>query len=136
MDKGDAVAGQLGHHRRECTDGGGVSRYDGKSFTTYTTAQGLANNSVLSIAEDKSGNLWFGTDGGGVSRYDGKSFTTYTSAQGLANSIVRSIFEDKSGNLWFGTNRGFRVLKSFTGPNKSGRHAKRIKTHRKSPCKT
>jgi ligand-binding sensor domain-containing protein len=48
------------------TLGGGVSRYDGKSFVTFTTAQGLANNIVYSIAEDKGGNLSFGTSGGGV----------------------------------------------------------------------
>ena len=84
---------------------GGVSRYDGKSFTTFTTAQGLADNSVTSITEDKSGNLWFGTYGG-VSRYDGKSFATFTTAQGLANNSVMSITEDKSGNLWFGTYGG------------------------------
>ena len=86
------------------TQGGGVSRYDGKSFTNFTTAQGLANNVVSSICEDKSGNLWFGTQGGGVSRYDGncealtntnkknkkdvsKSFTNFTTAQGLANNV-------------------------------------------------
>jgi hypothetical protein len=50
------------------TNGGGVSKYDGKDFINYTTAQGLANNVVWSIVEDKSGNLWFGTDGGGVSK--------------------------------------------------------------------
>ena len=48
------------------TFGGGVSRYDGKSFTSFTTAQGLANNMVWSrIIEDKAGNLWFATYGGG-----------------------------------------------------------------------
>ena len=83
--------------------GGGVTRYDGKSFTTFTTAQGLAHNFVSSMIEDKTGNLWFGTYGRGVSRYDGKSFTTFTTAQGLANDTVRSITEDKMGNLWFGT---------------------------------
>ena len=88
------------------TQGGGVSKYDGKSFITYTTEQGLANNSVRSIVEDKSGNLWLGTYGGGVSKYDGESFITYTSEQGLANNSVFSIAEDKSGNLWFGTNGG------------------------------
>ena len=87
------------------TQGGGVSKYDGESFSNYTTAQGLANNSVLSIAEDKTGNLWFGTDGG-VSKYDGKSFSNYTTAQGLANNSVRCIAEDKTGNLWFGTYGG------------------------------
>jgi hypothetical protein len=88
------------------TQGGGVSKYDGKSFITYTTEQGLANNTVRSIAADKSGNLWFGTYGGGVSKYDGKSFITYTIEQGLANNYVISIAEDKSGNLWLGTDGG------------------------------
>ena len=83
--------------------GGGASKYDGKSFTNYTTAQGLAANVVSSITEDKSGNLWFGTLGGGSSKYDGKSFTNFTTAQGLASNTILSITEDKSGNLWFGT---------------------------------
>ena len=98
------------------TWGGGVSRYDGKSFTNFTTAQGLANNDVISIAEDKSGNLWFATRGGGVSRYDGKSITNFTTAHGLAKNPVKSITEDKSGNLWFAGNGGvFRYDgKSFT----------------------
>ncbi|HWY11976.1 MAG TPA: two-component regulator propeller domain-containing protein, partial [Bacteroidia bacterium] len=85
------------------TYGGGVSRYDGKFFTNFTTAQGLANNIVVSITEDKTGNLWFGTQGGGISRYDGKSFTSFTTEQGLANNVVYSITEDKSASLWFGT---------------------------------
>jgi serine phosphatase RsbU (regulator of sigma subunit) len=48
-----------------------VSKYDGKSFTHYTDKEGLSNNTVWSMLEDKSGNLWFGTNGGGVSKYDG-----------------------------------------------------------------
>ncbi|MBI4647722.1 MAG: PAS domain S-box protein [Bacteroidia bacterium] len=85
------------------TDGGGVSRYDGKKFTNFTTTQGLANNVVNSIFEDKNGNLWFGTNGG-VSRYDGKSFTTFTTEDGLAGiNYVVSIVEDKTGNIWVGT---------------------------------
>ncbi|MCK5372129.1 MAG: hypothetical protein KAQ62_26390, partial [Cyclobacteriaceae bacterium] len=64
------------------TDAGGVTRYDGKSFTHYTEKEGLSDNSIRSILEDKSGNLWFGTYEGGVSRYDGKSFTHYTEKEG------------------------------------------------------
>ncbi len=88
------------------TDGGGVSKYDGKTFTHYTDKEGLSNNVVYSILEDKSGNLWFGTYGGGVSKYDGKTFRHYTDKEGLSNNTVWSIIEDKSGNLWFGTNGG------------------------------
>ncbi|MFN5208064.1 MAG: adenylate/guanylate cyclase domain-containing protein, partial [Bacteroidota bacterium] len=88
------------------TDGGGVSKYNGESFTHYTEKEGLSNNRVLSILEDKNGNLWFGTLGGGVSKYNGASFTHYTEKEGLSNNRVMSILEDKNGNLWFGTDGG------------------------------
>ncbi|MBT4500315.1 MAG: hypothetical protein HOC74_21490, partial [Gemmatimonadetes bacterium] len=56
---------------------GGVSRYDGERFVTYTTQDGLPNNRVVSLLEDQEGQLWIGTEGG-VSRYDGERFVTYT----------------------------------------------------------
>ncbi len=95
------------------TQGGGVSRYDGKSFANFNTAQGLASISVLSILEDKCGNLWFSTYGGGVSRYDGRSFTNFTKLQGLASNNILCSTIDKTGKLWFGTH-GFGVS-SFDG---------------------
>jgi ligand-binding sensor domain-containing protein/serine phosphatase RsbU (regulator of sigma subunit) len=88
------------------TGDGGVSRYDGESFTHFTTKEGLSNNNVYSMLEDKSGNIWFGTFGGGVSRYDGESFTHFTTKEGLSNNYIMSMLEDKSGNIWFGTHGG------------------------------
>ncbi|MES2396628.1 MAG: two-component regulator propeller domain-containing protein [Bacteroidota bacterium] len=87
------------------TSGGGLSKYDGRSFTNFTTSQGLANNLVHCILQDKMGDMWFGTNAG-LSKYDGKYFTNYTTSQGLANNIVLTIIEDKMGNLWFGSNGG------------------------------
>jgi ligand-binding sensor domain-containing protein len=60
------------------TDKNGVYCYDGKTFKNYTTANGLVNNAVFSILEDKDGNIWFGTRWFGLSRFDGKSFTTFS----------------------------------------------------------
>lgn len=88
------------------TGGGGVSRYDGKSFITFTTAEGLANNLVWNVTEDHSGNLWFATYGGGVSRYDGKSFTTFSVSEGLASEFVFEVMQDHDGNFWFGCDGG------------------------------
>ena len=51
---------------------------DGKKLKNYTTADGLVNNSVVSVLEDQAGNLWFGTKGFGLSRYDGKTFRTFS----------------------------------------------------------
>jgi len=93
-------------------DENGVSCYNGKTFRTYTTKQGLANNKVWVVCRDKTGCLWFGTEGG-VSKYDGQSISTYTTRQGLANDRIRSITEDINGNMWFGTGSG--GLSCFNG---------------------
>jgi len=83
----------------------GVYYYNEKSFQHFTTREGLANNGVRSIYEDKAGNIWFGT-GGGSSRYDGKSFRNFTTKEGLDNNDINTIIEDKTGKFWFGT-RGY-----------------------------
>ena len=83
----------------------GVSRYDGRSFKSFTTRDGLANNGVGAIFQDREGYIWFGT-WDGVSRYDGKTWTTFTTKDGLVDNSVSSIFQDRDGNLWFGTSEG------------------------------
>ena len=89
------------------TNGGGVSKFDGKSFTNYTTNDGLAYNIVYSMTEDKEGNIWFGTYGGGICKFDGIDFTTLTTADGLINDKVWSISFSQDGDLWIGTQRGY-----------------------------
>jgi len=41
----------------------GVSVYDGNNWTTYTTSDGLANNSVNFIMQDSAGTIWIATQG-------------------------------------------------------------------------
>ena len=83
----------------------GVSRFDGQTWTTYTTHDGLASNLVEGIAATPDGALWFGTLGG-VSRFDGQTWTTYTVDDGLADNSVISIAVTPDGALWFGTRDG------------------------------
>ena len=52
------------------TNIGGVSKYDGKSFTHFTKKEGLSHYRVGSIIEDKNGHLWFSTFGGGVNKME------------------------------------------------------------------
>lgn len=85
------------------TDGEGVHKYDGKSFTSYTAKDGLAGNLVRSLREDRRGRIWIGTDGGGVSCFDGKTFQTFTTKDGLGTDRVYEILEDRDGNMWFST---------------------------------
>ena len=79
--------------------GEGVYRYDGKSFTNFTTKDGLPSE-VTRIIEDQKGNLWFGASDG-LRRYDGKTFTNFK--DGLINPWIWEILEDKNGNIWVGT---------------------------------
>jgi len=58
----------------------GVYRYDGKTLINYTTKQGLPNNRVDEIKEDKSGNLYFISCHplSTITKFDGQSFSTIT----------------------------------------------------------
>ena len=95
--------------------GSGVYYYDGISFRNFTTKEGLLNNEITCIYEDKTGNIWFSA-GGGASRYDGKSFRNYIINGDAMNEDrtgktfpdrppyeVNSIIEDKTGKFWFAT---------------------------------
>ena len=81
----------------------GASRYDGETWTSFTTKDGLTHKYVWSMLEDREGLLWFGTLGGGVSRYDGQTWTTFTTEDGLSDNDVWSMLQDRDGVLWFGT---------------------------------
>ncbi len=93
-----------------------VIQYDVKSLQYFSKAEFFNGNtsitkdtmtSVHAIAEDKKGNLWFGTDYG-VIQYDGKRFKSYTEIKGLKNIHIgrHSILVDKAGMIWVGTMAG------------------------------
>ena len=82
----------------------GAQRYDGIHWTTYTTEDGLASNSVRTVIQTRDGAMWFGTWGGGISRFDGESWTTYTTEDGLAlnHIMVHGLMEARDGSVWAG----------------------------------
>ncbi|WP_232065085.1 two-component regulator propeller domain-containing protein [Rhodocytophaga rosea] len=62
--------------------GSGLYYYDGKSIRNFTTAQGLIDNEVMCLYEDRVGMIWIGTRLG-ASRYDGKTFRNFISKEGF-----------------------------------------------------
>ncbi|HEX6181986.1 MAG TPA: two-component regulator propeller domain-containing protein, partial [Chitinophagaceae bacterium] len=88
------------------TNGGGVTRYDGKSSVTFTADQGLGNNAIVQIMEDTLGNIWFACNGGGLSKYDGRSIRNYTKKDGLISDELHTIITGKNGDIWVGTRGG------------------------------
>jgi ligand-binding sensor domain-containing protein/serine phosphatase RsbU (regulator of sigma subunit) len=75
-------------------------------FKYFDSKNGLANDDVRYILEDKSGCVWFGTYLG-LSVYDGNTLHNYTKENGgLVNSSVLCITQDFEGNVWIGTEGG------------------------------
>ena len=80
------------------------------SFAHFTEADGLPNNEVNSVLEDRFGNIWIGCAGGGLVCYNGKAFTIYKAKQGLSDNGIMSVFEDSQGSLWIGTRKGISKI--------------------------
>jgi ligand-binding sensor domain-containing protein len=72
---------------------------------TFTTVDGLANNTINRIVRDTRGFLWFCTTDG-LSRFDGYTFTNYGTDQGLPHGRVSDFLETPAGEYWVATNAG------------------------------
>jgi signal transduction histidine kinase/ligand-binding sensor domain-containing protein/CheY-like chemotaxis protein len=92
------------------TVGGGLTRMRNGKFRTFTTKDGLSNDSILCLLEDPSGDLWIGTNGNGLNRLHDGHFTAYTSADGLADNQVFALAQGQDGALWVGTHDGLSRL--------------------------
>lgn len=88
---------------------------DSLHWKPYTTNEGLPNNYVNDIFQDRDGFLWIGTKYG-LSKYDGYDFFSYENLRSaptsLSSNSVTSIYEDKMGALWVGTRNGLNRLKN------------------------
>ncbi|MCF8380920.1 MAG: T9SS type A sorting domain-containing protein [Bacteroidales bacterium] len=79
---------------------GGISRYDGKNWTTINQINGTYISICRSITEDINGNIWFGAEFGKVIKYDGANWELFTLP---STWYVESILSDDLGNMWFGS---------------------------------
>lgn len=84
------------------TGGEGVYRFDGESFTNFTTKDGLCNNDVKGIIQDKEGNILIGTESG-ICKYDGKTFSKFFQKDFKSDHMISCLFLDRDDNIWFGT---------------------------------
>jgi ligand-binding sensor domain-containing protein len=74
----------------------------------YSTANGLADNSIRSLCFDSKGFLWIGTEEG-LTRFDGEEFINYnriTVGTHQVGNVLNEIVEDEEGWLWVATQDG------------------------------
>ncbi len=74
---------------------------------SWTTAEGLPQNSVRALVRTSDGYLWMGTFEG-LARFDGVDFTVFdmVNTPELKSNYVRALIEDKEKNLWIGIDGG------------------------------
>ena len=82
-------------------------------FRTVDIRNGLSQNSVNDIFQDRTGFVWIGTKDG-LNRYDGHSFRVYNSENsGLGRNFITTFFEDTERNIWVGTDGGVYIYNSL-----------------------
>jgi ligand-binding sensor domain-containing protein/two-component sensor histidine kinase len=89
------------------------------AFEKITTRQGLSDNAVYRMTQDKMGFLWFLTSNG-LNRYDGYTFKIYDYNPLDSNSISSNLFyslkQDERGLLWMNSeSRGIYSFNPLTG---------------------
>ena len=82
-------------------------------FAHLTTNDGLSDNRINSILQDRRGFMWFATEDG-LNRYDGNTFVVYKNNPAdpntLSASLIQNLIEDSNGDLWIGTWGGLDKL--------------------------
>ncbi|MCS3265665.1 response regulator [Bacteroides fragilis] len=81
-------------------------------FKNPSIRNGLSQNTVNAILQDRKGFMWLGTKDG-LNRYDGLSFRKFkhdaANPRSIGNSFITSLYEDFNGNIWVGTDAGVYI---------------------------
>ena len=88
------------------TSGAGLVRFRDDQFVTYTTADGLSSNRLVSFFEDREGTIWVGTENHGIDRLTRQFMRAYSTKDGLAGDNLYPIYEDHNGDIWLGATDG------------------------------
>lgn len=91
------------------TQGGGVCKFDGNKFQSFTRRNGLPSDNIRLVYFDKRNTLWCATDEG-VCYFNQHEFISVHFKDSAVNERVRCIAEDGEGRIWLGTDEGLRFI--------------------------
>ena len=96
-------------HFQDFDGRGRRARVTDLKFTHLTTNDGLSQNNVTAILQDRRGFMWFATRDG-LNRYDGNTFVVYkhnpNDVDSLSANYLQDLMEDDQGYLWIATLTG------------------------------
>lgn len=86
-------------------------------FNHLRMENGLSQNSVIAIEQDKNQFIWMGTKHG-LNRYDGYRFKIYNNSSdnvnSISNNVINTLLTDSKGRLWVGTEKGLNIYNEKT----------------------
>jgi ligand-binding sensor domain-containing protein/signal transduction histidine kinase len=84
----------------------GLIEIAGRAVQTFTRAEGLPDDHVRSLAEDREGNIWFGTNSAGVCKIPAEPIRSFGPADGLPDADVVALREGPDGSIYASTQHG------------------------------
>ncbi len=86
-----------------------------QKLRTFTLNDGIPDNSVRVIFQDRNDDVWLGGFYGGIAVAHSKDLSTtslrkFTLNDGLPDNSIRAIYEDNIGRVWIGTRNGGSVV--------------------------
>lgn len=88
------------------------------TFQCFSSSNGLPDDEVQQIYQDRTGFIWIGTRSG-LFKYDGYKVQEYKSALSSPNLLtsnnIQCVVNDRQRQLWIGTNNGLNILNEVTG---------------------
>lgn len=105
----DKHKGVFTHFKTPWTETDSTRNFYGPPPMNNVSKAFASSKGVVSILQDRAGNIWFGTLGSGVFRYTPSTgiyskFLDSNGAKyqdGFYHNVIQSIIEDKAGNIWF-----------------------------------
>ena len=104
---------------------GGLIRYDGSTFVSFTDR--LASGSIRALYESEDGTLYIGTNDAGAYRFKDDVFTSLRAEDSNELLCIRGFTEDSSGRIYAASTTGVarvegNVLVPFTYPELENEH--------------
>jgi signal transduction histidine kinase/ligand-binding sensor domain-containing protein len=84
------------------SSGGGLVHVHQGMTDVFTRIDGLSDNTITALFEDRERNIWVATNGG-LDRFRDAAVVSFSVSQGLSNDVVSSVLTPTDGSAWIGT---------------------------------